>query len=304
MIANVHRAACCPAIAGVLMLVLAPVAADLEVGGIVLREGPQDLVEVTAREWAWTSGPDRFPCVSVRLQSGRFTYTVRHDQKYGGGRIGIAEPTIVNWYQSEMLDLYINGTRLDLLPENNETLEMLSGRRGMAVFSWEDERVRAAFSFVLLAGQDRLLLEIALEPKVEITDISLRLRNFPSGTNREPIHVLHTPVRTLDIHGRHDLDPLLDNGVFYADEALDVATNPAAQGPCALAFDGAEVTSAHVTTGEYGINTSLRYEPTARRLRLALWEFPARSNADALEHFRATLPDALESLADPHTFAR
>lgn len=281
-----------------------PVAADLEVGGIVLRAGPQDQVQVTSQEWAWTSGPERYPCVTVTLKSGRFTYAVRHDRRYGGGRLGLSEPTIVNWYQSEMLDLVINGTRLDLLPQNNETIELHSGRRGMAVFSWEDAQVRADISFVLLAGQDRLLMEIALEPKVEITQLEVRLRSFPSGANRDPRHVLHAPARTLDAHGPHDLDPLKDDGLLYLDEALDVATNPAAQGPCALAFDGSEVTAARVTTGGYGVNTTLRYAPTARRLRFALWEFPARTNADALEHFRASLADALASLSDPATFAR
>lgn len=276
----------------------------MEVGGILLKEGPLDRTRVSQQEWAWTSGAESYPCISLKLDSGRALYEVRHDRRYSNGAIGIAAPTRCNWYESGAIDLLLDGKRVDLLPSRGETVALASGKQGTATLSWEDERARVTYTFLLRAKEDRLFFEIALEPKRELKEIEVRLVNYPGGFNRAPQHLFRTAARALEPKGWADLDPAREAWVLYADESLDVATDPGAAGPSALAYDATEVLSARVAPGVYGVPTLLKYRPTARRLRLCFWEFPRLANTQALDKVRAQAPETLGLLRAPETFAR
>jgi hypothetical protein len=213
-------------------------------------------------------------------------------------------PTTCNWYQSGMLAVRLNGQQVPLLPEHGETVELVNGRKGMAVFAWDAPAARLCCTAVLFAGQDRLFVQIELEPKLTVQDLQVYLTNYPSGFNREPKHVLWTPVRTLDKPGQHRLDPAAESALFYSDTTLDVATNPAAAGPSAVAFDPAPVTGIIVHAGGYGVGTSIVCRADARRLSFCFWEFADRPNAEALAAFCAALPSARTTLTDAATFTR
>lgn len=286
----------------IVLLALGSAIADMEIGGITLKEGPQDLVQVKAAEWAWRGGAETYPCISFTLKSGRFTYEIRHDRKSGNGTIGLSLPTQCNWYQAGMMFLMLDGKRFELLPGNNETVQTVSGRKGMVRLAWENDQARLQYTFALLAGEDRLHVEMLLAPKVELHEIAVELMNYVSGYNHEPKHVLWTPVRTLDQPGRQTIDPAKENAVFFSDATLDPETNPAAAGPSAFVFDATEATAAWLYTGAYGVPGHIDYKPSARRLRFCLWEFPGRGNAEALEHFKASYAKATEELMEPGLF--
>ena len=272
---------------------------DLEIGGIVLKPGPQDLVQVSQYEWAWSGGAEKFPCISFPMKSGRFAYEIRHDRKAGNGTIGLAVPTTCNWYQAGMLDLQLNGKRFDLTPDARETVEIASGRRGKVALSWENDTAKVSYTFVLLAGDDKLFLEVKLEPKVELREIAVRLMNYPSGFNHSPKHWLWTPTRKLQATGWAELNPQQENAIFFSDETLDPANNPAAAGPSAFVFAAQEVTGGKVYVGGYGTPMTLAYKPTARRLLFCFWEFAGRPNVEALERFQSAAPKALQTVGDP-----
>ncbi|MCE5240061.1 hypothetical protein LLH23_16490 [bacterium] len=276
--------------------------ADIEVGGIVLKEGPQDLVQVKASEWAWGGGAESYPCISFVLKSGRFTYQIRHDRKSGNGTVGLSLPTQCNWYQAGMMHLLLDGKRFELLPANGETVQTVSGRKGMVRLGWENEQAKLQMTFVLVAGEDRLFAEMLLEPKTPLHELAVDFQNYVSGFNREPKHVLWTPVRTLDQPGRQALDVGKESAVFFSDVALDPETNPAAAGPSAFVFDATQATGAFVNVGGYGVSGRITYKPEARRLRFCLWEYPARGNAEALEAFRGAYRQAAEEMMQPGLF--
>ncbi len=286
-----------------LLLGLSIAGADTEVGGIKLKDGPLDKVTVEQESWAWGSGAEKMPALSVRLRSGRFTYNLRHDQRYDNGRIGLQEPSTCNWYQSGMLDLLLDGRRLDLLPANHETLQLTSGRRGRATFSWTDARATVRYDFVLCSGQDRLLLAIDLAPKQPLRSLELRLSNYPGGFNRQPRHVARTPARALAPTGAQSLVLPGDCGLFLADETLDPADQPNAAGPSAVVFDPEQITAGSLQTGGYGVGIQLRCRPDARRLVLAFWEFPQTPIAEAWQRWQRDAAAALRQLRDPATFA-
>jgi hypothetical protein len=275
--------------------------AEMEIGGITLKEGPQDLVQVKTEEWAWRSGAESMPAISFTLKSGRFTYQIRHDRKSGNGTIGLSLPTTCNWYQAGMLHLLLNGKRFELLPVNQETVQTVSGRKGMVRLSWETPEARVQYTFVLIAGQDRLYLEALIEPKTELREVVVDLTNYVGGFNHSPRHVLWTPLRTLDRPGRQNLQAQ-ENAVFFADATLDPETIPGAAGPSAFVYDTSAVTSAFLNTGGYGVGGRITYKPDTRRLRFCFWEFPARGNAEALASFQGVHARALEELMSPGLF--
>jgi hypothetical protein len=287
----------------ILLLLIPPLAfADVEIGGITLKEGPQDRVQVTAEEWAWRGGAETYPCISFTLKSGRFTYEIRHDRKSGNGTIGLSLPTTCNWYQSGMMHLLLDGKRVELLPANGETVQTVSGRKGMVRLAWENEQAKLQMTFVLIAGQDRLYLEMLLQPKGELREVAVDFTNYVSGFNHAPQHVLWTPARVLDQPGRQDLDVANESAVFFSDATLDPETNPGAAGPSAFVFDATQIVSTFVNVGGYGVGGRITFKPDTRRLRFCLWEFPSRGNAEALEAFKGLYAQAAEEMRQPGLF--
>ena len=286
----------------VLLLIPALAVGEVEVGGIILKEGPQDLVQVKANEWAWGGGAESYPCISFALKSGRFTYQIRHDRKSGNGTVGLSLPTQCNWYQAGMMHLLLDGKRFELLPANHETVQTVSGRKGMVRLAWENGQAKLQMTFVLVAGEDRLFVEMLVEPKAPPHEVAVDFTNYASGFNREPKHVLWTPVRTLDQPVRQALDVSEESAVFFSDATLDPETNPTAAGPSAFVFDATQATGAFVHVGGYGVSGRITYKPEARRLRFCLWEYPVRANAEALEAFRGAYRQAAEEMMQPGLF--
>jgi len=285
------------------------VVAEKEIGGVVLEETKADNVEVTQKEGTWTDRDgNQYPRIYFTMNSGRFIYSLRYELEYGKGTIGLEEPTLANWYQSGMLSLYLNGERFDLFSKNNKGIDTESGKKGKVSLSWGNEKAKVNYNFVLFAGDDKLFMEIEIEPKIEIREIKVHLINYPGGFtwqyfNRSPEHILYTPIRKIESKGWCQLAPEKENCILYTDNFQDVATNPKGYGPSALLFDNSQVENAKVFTGSnYGVSTILEYKPTTRRLLFCFWEFPRKTNNEALKYLKESVSNAKKIMNDPNTF--
>lgn len=279
-------------------LTVAAPAWALEIGGIVLKRGPQDSVRVTRRNWAW-GHVKKHPVISFEMKSNRYEYSLRHDSP-GQPRVGIEAPTRSNWYQSGMFNLSLDGERF---VATDETIEMGEGEKGRVSLAWVGEQGKLRFDFVLLPSDDRLYCQVTLEPKQAVERIEIALSNYISGFNRQnPDHVLHTAVRTIEEAGKTELDPQKECAIFYSDRALDPADGRG-DGPSAIAISPAGLTELAIRAGGYGSTTILAYAPGTTRMRFAFWEFPKWPNRDALDYWRRSVGQADAVLRDPRTFA-
>lgn len=286
-----------------LLVVSSARSADYEVGGIRLARGPQDQVSVSSEEWAWANGPEFVPAISFTLNSGRFIYVLRHDRNVNGnGMVALCAPTACNWNPA-MLTLLLNGKPFSICQKNGETVRTISGETGAVRLSWENETAKVEYTFLLRAGEDRVFMEIALFPKIELTNIRALLSNYPSGFNPTPRHLVVTPSRRLKGAGSLPLDVKCENALFYADESLDPASNPAGEGSCAIVIAPAGLSKANVQIGGYGTSTTLDYASHTRRLRFCFWEFDHRGHAEAEGHFVKTRNEARDAVANDATFA-
>jgi hypothetical protein len=100
------------------------------------------------------------------------------------------------------------------------------------------------------------------------------------------------------------LDVKTETALFYADESLDPASNPAGDGSCAALIDPGGLSKACVQIGGYGTITTLDYTPGSRRLRFCFWEFDhSCSHAEAETRFLKALGGARAALGKDATFA-
>ena len=281
-------------IAAMAVVMLGARAWGLDIGGLELEADEQ--VQVTLREWAWRSGDQMMPAVNVILNSGRFLYEIRHDQKHGSGLIGLAKPGVYNWFQAGMLRVFINGERFALLPENDEKIEIVEGDVGKALFSWENEAAKLHLNFYMFALDDKIFLEVLLEPRVDIDRLGITFRGFPGSTNRDPRHVFYTPERRLEETGTVNLGLPGENWVLLTDENMNYGEHDRAVGPCGIAYLPEGISSARISMGGFGSNLSLTCDPGARRFVFTLWEFPDMTNSEAAGAMEGRIADAFEKM--------
>ncbi len=283
-------------IAAMAVVMLGARAWGLDIGGLEL-EGPEQ-VSVSMSEWAWRMGDERIPqpVVSVSLNSGRSMYQIRHDRKYGSGRMGLSRPTGANWHESEMLDIRINGERFDFLPEHDEKVEIAEGDVGKAMFSWENEAAKLRLNFYMFALDDKIFLEVLLEPRVDIDRLGITFRGFPGSTNRDPRHVFYTPERRLEETGTVNLGLPGENWVLLTDENMNYGEHDRAVGPCGIAYLPEGISSARISMGGFGSNLSLTCDPGARRFVFTLWEFPDMTNSEAAGAMEGRIAAAFEKM--------
>jgi hypothetical protein len=279
-----------------LLPVCIPGYGQMEVGGITLES--KETVKVSQKSGAWsnTTTGEKFPTEWITLNSGRFVYGIRHDQKYSSGAIGIMAPTTANWYQSGMLNILINGERFNLLPENHETIKLEEGVIGKAVFSWENEVTKLYLNFYLYALDDKLFMDILLEPKKEIKSIELRFTNYTAGFIYDRKHLIYTGERQIDKKGWNKINLPAERWLLLTDDNMDFANNNKSQGPSAIAYIPDNFTEAQIYLGGYSCGLNFKCKPEARRFIFALWEFPGKGNKETAGNIKELISDAVEKM--------
>jgi hypothetical protein len=238
-----------------------------------------------------------FRQVTASFSFGRNPYAISYqscvDPAHGGqaapleGYIGMPGPCSTGWYHGGFLFIQLNGQDIGSAPLSSMTVAE-SGDRAILDMVWHHPLASVRARFLGLPGHDGLYCEIALEPKQEITSISVLARCYPSfftaWNHRDGARRIQTP-RTLVEQGQNVTVPAADNWwAVYYDEVFDVAKGEG-DGPCALMLLPNEATGLFLNPQSYAVDTRITYPADCRRMHLAFWKFPGRANAEVLESF-------------------
>ncbi len=272
----------------------------LEIGGIQIDDHDQR-VDVKVSKSGWRASKDGtsifIPILNVSFSTGNFIYTLRHD---GGGPyqngIGISHPSQSNWYQCDSFALIINGTRFATGAGSNEKFgSSEEGKRGDAVYQWNNEIATVSYNFNAHFLDRNLYLIIQIEPHCEITSLAVNLNAFPGGflhkNQQKKLQVLGRDNHfTLEPRGVRELPPQSTDFVFlYRAEELAAEGY---RGGCGVIFTGQAAKKIKVTNGFYS-QVILEFPPGTRQIKLALNEMTSPNPAD---QFIKQYPVAAERL--------
>lgn len=221
-------------------------------------------------------------------------------QGYEEGYIGMPEPSAQNWYHGGFLFFSVNGRDLGSVPVSDVGV-VEQGARGSVCMVWETPEAKVQARFLVLAGDDRLFVEIALKPKTEIKSLRVETVCYPSlftSARKMPgrRHVI-SPTKEAWQRQPFRIDPAKDWWLLYADDVHDVAKGSGI-GPCAMAFLPEQVSGGSISIGSYPVRTRLDVNPNVRRIRLVFWDLRGMTNADAQAKMRKDAPAARSHLEE------
>jgi hypothetical protein len=215
------------------------------------------------------------------------------------GYVGMPAPCSCNWYHGGFLFVRVNGQDVGRTKLHAGVVAE-TGSRAIADLVWDAKPARVRVRLAGLPGDDKLLCEIALEPKEAIKDLRVQLRCYPSfftaWHKRDGDRKIRTPAATLNQGQRVELPAAKHWYAVYNDTVFDVARGEG-DGPCAALFSPEAVRTVKFDVGSYGVGTELVCRPDARSIRLAVWDFKKVTNEAALASFRRSA--AKEALATP-----
>ena len=205
----------------------------------------------------------------------------------GEGYIGMPGPSLCNWYHGGFLFVRINGRDIGGARLHSATVAE-SGPRAIVDLVWDAAAARVRCRFVGLGGDDKLLCEVAIEPKGAVRDLRLLLRCYPSfftaWHKRDGARRVATPTRTVEQGQRIELPAAQHWRAVYYDTVFDVARGEG-DGPCAALWLPEQVQTVKLDVGSYAVTTELRCRPDARAVRIAFWDLRQQANAPVLERF-------------------
>jgi hypothetical protein len=215
------------------------------------------------------------------------------------GYIGMPLPTSCNWYHGGFMAISFNGQSLgNLRPTSIRAVE--HGNRGLVEFFWKTTEGQLRIRFLQEPATDYLAAEIAVQPAKELRNLDVYLRCFPSfftsAYKRDGWRQVIGPATTIEQGQTQKLDPAKDPWLLYQDRVFDVAKEKDSNGPCAALWLPEQIKSLQVAPASYPVPTSISAKPEVRSLRFAFWEFPKKTNADALKLLQQTAPQVSDRL--------
>ena len=254
----------------------------------------------------------KFAQQTVVLDTGRVRYAVKYcsdiDPSLGEGRawptegyIGMPMPTSENWYHSGFLFVRFNG--VDIGSYRVKAVRVVeTGERGAVDFFWDAEPGLVRVRFLALPGDDKILCEVAIQPRGELRSFSLLLRAYPSYfTAWHKVRGRRTLITAKRVAHEGKRGPTKveigpdENWLLLCDEVFDPAKGKG-RGPCAVLFLPEQISKGTVELTNYPVTVRLNVKRGVRAVRLALWEFPDTPNEEALSRLRASAPKAVELL--------
>lgn len=216
------------------------------------------------------------------------------------GYLGMPGPSACNWYHSGFLFLYLNGRDLvTATPLSSLMVAENSADRAILDLVWRDPAADVRARLVGLPGRDFLICELSIDPLAELNSATLTLRCYPSFFTsyykREGARRIQTPATLIEQGNSQTLPADEHWWAFYYDEVFDVARGEG-EGPCALLLPPGQATAIKFVPGSYAVDTVIELPTDVRRIRLALWDFRGRSNADALAALRAQADNVRQEL--------
>ena len=208
-------------------------------------------------------------------------------------------PSACNWYHGGFFDLILNGRSIGRSMILSQTARG-GPDRGTADFVFDTPQATVRLRFIVKAGGDALYAQALLEPREEIKSVKLVIRCYPSAfVSNSDRHVL-TPLRDLKQGEKADLNPATESWLMYYDSLYDegyLGPNYTGAGGCAALWLPAEVATAGLTVGGYGIDTTFDLRPEQRDFRFVFFDYTGRKNAAAQADLRARAPELLKELA-------
>lgn len=278
------------------------------------------LLAVTVADLGWRETITHYPGheghkfaeQTVVLDTGKVKYAIKYcsdiDPSLGKGRasptegyIGMPMPTSENWYHSGFLFVRLNG--VDIGSYRIKAVRVVeSGERGMADFFWDADPGLVRVRFLALPGDDKLLCEIAAQPKGELRSLEILLRAYPSYfTAWHKVRGRRTLITAKRTAYEGERGPTKvgigpdENWLLLCDEVFDPAKGRG-RGPCAVLFLPEQIADGTVELTNYPVTVRLEARPGVRTLRLALWEFPDTPNGEALSRLKASAQKVAELL--------
>ena len=221
----------------------------------------------------------------------------------GEGYIGMPGPADANWYSGGFFDLKLNGESI-----GTTMIHSFSGRavgnRGYVDYVFDAPQAVVRLRMVALAGGDCLYAQLLLDPKEELTAVTVAARCYPSGFlnlgQGAQRHVL-TPTRTLKQGERVTLDNDTEWWLNYYDNVFDLgvfSATASGSGPCSLLWLPEQAQETLVNVGSYNVDTALALKPELREYRFIFFDQTGMKNADAQADLQTRAPQLLQELAD------
>jgi uncharacterized membrane protein len=221
-----------------------------------------------------------------------------------GLRLGgpYAENRSPNWYGNGFQSLEIDGQAVTERKLAGFTL-LDTGRQGLMEMVWDLPTYRVRLRYLVPPEGKYFLEQWLLEPApgaAPLKSLRLRLSCFPGEFTTASIagpgdRIITTAQRDYPQGSHPDLDPAQEWWVLYADKVMDRAkqvvlpkTGRFVKGCGGLDYLPVPGMKVHLDITDYEVATYLDYPPDTRDLRLAFWEMPTKTNAEALEMMRSS----------------
>ena len=203
-------------------------------------------------------------------------------------------PPNCNWYHDGFFRLTLNEDQS--VNYRFRLMETRSGAKGQARFGADLPDARVVVTFSLLPGDDKLRLDLKLQPNAGkgIESASVFFGCYPSDFAP---HSPQTRRRATLTAKRELLNPgpkgspsgaaltVEEPWVLFYDRHYDVAHGRGA-GPCALAYDVSRCT-ATARCGSYQCSVDAKLRPGVGEISFVLWDLSGVGNADAIEYMRS-----------------
>jgi hypothetical protein len=287
----------------------------LPVLGRAQDEQPEVLVHLGEGRTRQTQSPDhKGHGIFTRdgwIDTGEIRYGIRYtacyDESHGEaagileGYIGMPEPAACNWYHSGFLQVAINGADIGTTRIGDMYVSE-TGQRGSITMLWNAPQGAVRLRFLALPDDDRLFCEIGLDPAVEVTDVRLSLKCYPSfftsHYNRAGWRRVTTPTHEAEQDSELQLQPADDWWLAFTDDVFDPAKEADSAGGCAVLFDPDQILGGAVQLGSYAVTGSLSVRPDQRSVRLIFSDFNKRPNGPALKSLRESAGESLTALRE------
>ena len=234
----------------------------------------------------------------ITLNTGAVAYGLRYviseDPKDpaaaipGEGYIGMCKPVDSNWYGGGFFDLKLNGQTVGTR-RATVFAGQSSGERAYVDYVFDTPQAVVRVRFVGLPGGDCLFAQVLLEPRVEITEVSVGLRCYPAGYITGPTRRALTAARELSTGKRESLDPGGDWWLNYSDSGRG-------EGGCSAMWLPGQTQEAVVNVGSYSIDTSLKLDPALRDFRFVFFDHTGRNDAQVQADLKARAAGLREEL--------
>ena len=185
--------------------------------------------------------------------------------KKGFVSLGMTSPTMANWYGQGFFRIRIDGMSLHDIPATFRVVRA-SGPDTMLQGTWNTPKGPVYVRFSLRGDDDKLLMQVALDPNTKAEGMEVELLAYPQGF--KPVKLcVQTEERTMCKTGKIVLDPAKEPWAIYYD-----AGTPSG-GPCGLVYVPREIRNITIDRKPYQINTILTARPGGRTITLGLWDF-------------------------------